>query len=388
MCSILSVRPQGLLPVELADGLRRLGQLAARVEAHRAEFIAEAERQQVARQKGFGSTTTWLMSLSGDPAPVCRSRVAVAAALEGMPETKAAFVSGEVSECRVRLLAQVQALAPEQFAQDEACLVAQAATVSSKRLPQVLAAWRRSTDPDGAVVDAERLHRLRALHLSPAWSGMVHLSGDLDPEGGEVVLAAIRSLAEPAALDPQDTRIPQQRWADALVEICSRHQQGGQAGSGGRPQITVTIPWNTLLTGNGLVDTEAGPISTETVRRPACDATISRIILDGGSIPIEVGRARRVVSPALRRALDLRDGGCTHRGCDIPARWCDAHHLQHWADGGNTDLGKPALRSHTGHSRPRWRFCPWRHPAPSGSVRQKAEGREGGDPSGYAETDR
>jgi hypothetical protein len=260
-----------------------------------------------------------------------------------MPGTRAAFSAGEVSESRVRLLAQVQALAPEQFARDEAALVAQAAVASARRLPRVLAEWRRGTAPAGAEADAERLHHLRALHISPAWSGMVHLNGDLDPEGGAVVLAALRSLAEPAAFAPDDGRTPAQRRADALVEVCRRYEPGTGGSGGDRPHLTVTIGWDSLRNGTGVVDTEAGPLSAEAVRRLACDASVSSVILDGQSVPVEVGRSRRVVSPALRRALDLRDEGCTHPGCDVPSRWCDAHHLHHWADGGATDLANLRL---------------------------------------------
>ena len=340
---MLAAGPKGLPPAGLADGLRRIVELTARADACRAEYIAEAERTDAARREGYGSTTAWLMAISGDPAAVCRSRLAVATALEDMPGTKEAFASGSVSESRVRLLAQAQALAPEQFAKDEAALVAQAATVPSNRLPQVLEAWKRNTDPAGAEAEAERRHALRALHISPAWSGMVHLNGDLDPEGGLIVLAAIRSLSEPPALAPGDTRTQAQCRADALVEICHRHLDGGLGGSTQRTQVIVTVPWDTLRKGCGLVDTEAGPVSAETARRLACDASISRIILDADTMPIEVGRARRVVSPALRRALDLRDQHCTHPGCDLPARYCDAHHIQHWADGGETEISNLRL---------------------------------------------
>lgn len=334
---------QSLADDALADELCRLQGEIARLEAHRAQLIGEVERRDLARRRGFGSTTAWLMALSGDPGAVCRSRVALAASLQAMPATRAAFSAGRVSESRVRLLAKVQALAPEHFARDEAALVAQAATASAKRLPRALAEWRRRTDPSGAEADAERLHRLRALHISPAWSGMVHLDGDLDPEGGAVVLAALRSLAEPAALAPDDNRTPAQRRADALVEVCRRHESGTGRSGGSRPHLTVTIGWDSLRSGAGVVDTETGPLSAETARRLACDASVSRMILDGQSAPVEVGRARRVVSPALRRALDLRDGGCTHPGCDVPARWCDAHHLRHWVDGGSTDLANLRL---------------------------------------------
>jgi Domain of unknown function (DUF222)/HNH endonuclease len=59
--------------------------------------------------------------------------------------------------------------------------------------------------------------------------------------------------------------------------------------------------------------------------------------------PLEVGRTTRVVSPAQRNALVVRDGGCAFPGCDRPQSWCEAHHLRHWAHGGPTDLGNLAL---------------------------------------------
>jgi hypothetical protein len=299
------------------------------------------------------------MSLSGEPAPVCRSQIAVAAALEDMPETKEAFAAGEVSESRVRLLAQAQALAPEQFAQDEARLVAEAARVPSLQLPQVLAAWKRNADLGAAQAEAERLHALRALHISPDWSGMTRPSGLLDPESGGIVLAAIRSLAEPAALDPADSRTTAQRQADALVEICHRYLNGNPGTGSSRPHLQITIPWEALRTGSGLVDTESGPISVTDVRRLACDASISPIIVDQDGMPLAAGEARRSIPTALRRALDLRDKTCTHPGCDIPARWCDAHHIVHWADGGKTVLSNLRLLCRTHHGQE-----PDHHPYP------------------------
>jgi hypothetical protein len=319
------------------------------VAARRAEFIAEAEHSDAARQEGFGSTTAWLMVLSGEPAAVCRNQIAVAESLQEMPETKAAFAAGEVSESRVNLLAQAQALAPEQFAQDEARLVAEAATASSKQLPQVLAAWKRSTDPEAAEVEAERLHGQRALHVSPYWSGMVRLSGLLDPESGGVVLAAIRGLAEPAALDSEDTRTPTQRQADALTEICHRYLSSNPGSGSSRPHLAVTIPWNTLQRGTGVIDTEAGPITAQAARRLACDATISRIVVLEDGTPVSAGEARRVIPPSLRRALELRDKTCSYPGCDVPARWCDAHHILPWAEGGKTELDNLRLYCRTHH---------------------------------------
>jgi len=59
--------------------------------------------------------------------------------------------------------------------------------------------------------------------------------------------------------------------------------------------------------------------------------------------PLEVGRTSRVVQPAQRNALAVRDGGCVFPNCDRPPAWCEAHHLRHWLHGGPTDLANLAL---------------------------------------------
>jgi predicted restriction endonuclease len=56
------------------------------------------------------------------------------------------------------------------------------------------------------------------------------------------------------------------------------------------------------------------------------------------SEPLDVGRRTPVVSAAIRRAVILRDRHCRFPGCDRPQTWCDAHHIEHWADGGPTTL--------------------------------------------------
>ncbi len=95
-----------------------------------------------------------------------------------------------------------------------------------------------------------------------------------------------------------------------------------------------------------------GPVTGDAARRIACDAAISRVITTGPSQILDVGRRTRTIHPALRRALVVRDGGCTHPGCDRPPSWCEAHHLHHWADGGPTTLANPTLlcRRHHRHT--------------------------------------
>ncbi len=130
---------------------------------------------------------------------------------------------------------------------------------------------------------------------------------------------------------------------DALVEVCRRHLDGGPGPGRSRPHVSITVPWDTLQQSHGVADTGVGPIPAETARRLACDANVSRIIVDNDGVPVSAGQAHRSIPPPLRRALDLRDGHCTHPGCDMPARWCDAHHIVHWAQGGRTELANLRL---------------------------------------------
>jgi hypothetical protein len=79
------------------------------------------------------------------------------------------------------------------------------------------------------------------------------------------------------------------------------------------------------------------------VRRLACDAGIIPAVLDGHGVPLDLGRERRLITGSLRRALVLRDKGCTFPGCDRPPRWCHGHHATHWIDGGDTKLSDNVL---------------------------------------------
>jgi hypothetical protein len=332
-----TVPEEWLDDAEVVPELLRLGRIMAQAQARAARVIAMAHRRGLPQAQGFGSPTAWLIAATGEPPAVARSRVRVALALRQMPGTAQAFAAGDLSEPRVQLLVEAHDAAPEVFARDEKLLVSQARALSARVFPRALSHWRRLADPDGALTDAGKAFERRRLCVSPTWEGMVRLDGDLDPESRALVMAAVGSLAEPWALERGDTRSPQQRRADALVEICRRHldcsdrpRQGGE-----RPHLVLTLT-PAALAGDGVVDLDTGPISAETARRLTCDCSLTPVALDEHGSLVAVGRRTRVVPPALRRALAGRDGGCTHPGCEVPARWCDAHHIEHWARGGAT----------------------------------------------------
>jgi hypothetical protein len=173
---------------------------------------------------------------------------------------------------------------------------------------------------------------------------MVRVDGDLDPECGETLLTALRAVLDPGSRQrgAEDARTAPQRRADALGEICRSWLDAGHRSTvgGERPHVTVTVDLDTLRAdapGRAELD-HVGPIHPESVRRIACDASVSRVITRGSSEPLDVGRRTPVVRAPLRRAIVARDRTCRFPGCDRPHPWCDAHHVEHWARGGTTSL--------------------------------------------------
>ncbi len=79
------------------------------------------------------------------------------------------------------------------------------------------------------------------------------------------------------------------------------------------------------------------------VRVLSCDAQIIPAVLGTGPEPLDLGRGKRLITPALATYLAMRDGGCTFPGCSMPPAWCDGHHLISWLMGGPTDRHNTAL---------------------------------------------
>ncbi|MCU1429094.1 MAG: hypothetical protein JWL83_3094, partial [Actinomycetia bacterium] len=177
----------------------------------------------------------------------------------------------------------------------------------------------------------------------------------LDPETLEVVRAALDAAME-GDHHAGDTRTSGQRRCDALGDVCRlamAHMPDGP-GRHNPPHISGVLTVDTIAE-RGSVDlaqhirAEAahGPLSRATLERLACDGGFSRIIVDGDSQPLDVGRATRTATPAQWRALVVRDRGCTDPGCDRPPGWCQVHHRKWWdRDHGETNLDNLELRCH------------------------------------------
>ena len=137
------------------------------------------------------------------------------------------------------------------------------------------------------------------------------------------------------------------RRADALLAMVNHHSQESLAPNhgGDRPRIVITLPYDKLLTDctDARLLSTGDTIDPGTTRRLLCDADLMPAILGGPSEILDVGRSQRLVTPAIRAALELRDGGCVFPGCATPARDCEAHHIIPWWLGGPTALSNLVL---------------------------------------------
>ena len=337
--------PVGLDPVSLADTLVELRQVVDRVEAHWLRYLSAFAAADGAAHAAT-STAGWLRATCRLAPGDARARVLTARRLRDQPAVAAALATGEITLPHAVLITRAvaelaDATDPDTAADVEEPLVAAARELDPTRLAREIAHARHALAPEAANRDEQTRHARRRLSLRPGFDAMTGLDGLLDPEGAETVQTALAALAGPTGAD--DARTPAQRRADALVELCRHALDGGQLPAHGRqrPHLVVTVGLDTLrgLAGSPAADTTwAGPVTAETARRLACDAAITRVILDPNSEPLDVGRRTRTIPPAIRTALNLRDRGCVFPGCDRPPPWTEAHHVIHWLDGGHTAL--------------------------------------------------
>lgn len=202
----------------------------------------------------------------------------------------------------------------------------------------------------------ERGKDARSFTTSPGPAGMSSYRIVLEPEGAAIVDSAIAALSGPVkGPDGEpDERSATRRRADALLEIIRRGVSSpGEAPKSDKTQLMVTIGLDDLRAGtDGAGVTATGEVlAPSVVRRLACDAGIIPVILGRDGEILDLGRTARFFSPGQRKAIWLRDQGCTYPGCTMPPQWCDAHHVDWWSRGGATDMDNAALLCERHHTR-------------------------------------
>jgi hypothetical protein len=167
--------------------------------------------------------------------------------------------------------------------------------------------------------------------------------------------------AEIDANIPLDSTTPEpvsQQRADALARVVEGFLAGvgserpiNDLSGGDRYMVNIHTDVETLKedgTGAESEIEDRGNVPAETSRRLSCDCSIVHWHEDAQGDPLNIGRKTRSIPPAIRRALKRRDQGCRFPGCTC-SRFVDAHHIQHWADGGETSMDNLVLLCRTHH---------------------------------------
>ncbi|HEX5587519.1 MAG TPA: DUF222 domain-containing protein [Acidimicrobiia bacterium] len=321
-----------------------------RLHAEALRAIGEWDARQDWLADGALSAPSWLAQRAAVAKSRANQLVRAARLAFRHERTGKALAAGDVSAAQVEVLALAAKGRERLYARDEDVLLDIAPTLSVDDFTTAAKYWRAAADDELAQRDAHLAFQERGLSFATTLHGRVDLRGSFDAEGGAIVMRAIDAYdrPDPSVIDggPVDgPRSVAQRAHDALVQICSealaRKEAGGHHTTGIDGLIDVE-----RFAGAGPVDvlsgrceiSGVGPVPRVVLERLACDSAVGRVVMRGKSEVLDVGRRTRVVSRSLRRAVELRDRHCVFPGCDAPLRWCDVHHLRHWAHGGETSL--------------------------------------------------
>ncbi len=354
-------------------------------------LIAEFDEREGYAAWGMRSCAHWLNWQCGIALGAAREKVRVARSLAALPAVDAAFERGELSYSKVRAMTRIAT--PE----NEAELLMIARHGTAMHMEKLVRGYRRVARI-AASEHAHRQYQERYLSYYHDDDGSLVLQARLPPETGAVVVNALK-LAEEAlkeeeqaaagsasgqskkvsaemsaarngpeempvaknvsaetpvaghapaqAREAEAVRAPGARRADALGLLAETCLTQGIASlcAAERHQLIVHVDVASLG-GDGeprCCGVAQGPaLAPETARRLGCDANLVRLLENSEGEPLSVGRKTRVVPAALKRALQSRDGGCRFPGCSAE-RFTDAHHLHHWADGGETRLDNLVL---------------------------------------------
>ena len=291
-------------------------------------LIAEFDRRECHLSWGFHSTTAWLAWTCGLTARAAREHVRVARDLRELPLIRASFARGELSYSKVRAVTRAAT------AESEAEMLELAHNATAAQLERAVRAYR------SAIAVAENRPPPDTFF---AWGwdddGTLSVRGRLPADQGALLIEAMhhgRRLvyadSRPAVTVDGERPGPPVTNADALVAVCEAALSSSpSATSTGGDRYQVVLHLDTA----GRRELEEGSaVSEQTARRMLCDASLVAVERDRSSSPA-VGRRARTIPSALRRELRLRDRGCRFPGC-THARFVDAHHIHHWADGGET----------------------------------------------------
>lgn len=308
-------------------------------------------------------TAAWLADSNTHWARTAREEVRLAVQLEQQPVVANGLTAGALSVEQVRVIANGLDRLPDDLDSGQREAVANHLVELAKefgpyglsrlvnRAVEVVAP-EVAEDADRRAV--ERLEAEQRRHRYLVWTketdGAVVLKGRLGKVEGEKLVGALRALAashrKSAALAGQELTRAQSN-ADALGVLVDHYTGCRKLPKRGadRPRILVQIDYDTLVgkLGTATLLNTAELLSAQEARVLACDAEILPMVMGGDSVPLDVGRKRRLFTSTLRTLLVARDQGCAFPTCDRGPADCEAHHTTPWWAGGITSLATGVL---------------------------------------------
>jgi len=339
-----------------------------RLHAGVLDAVAAFDSADVASTSPHRTTKQWLQQRTRlSPGAAAHLARTARALRDHLPRTRAALSSGSVSPQHVGAIAGVvTTIGAEHATTAEPVLLDLARRFEPSVVRRATSELFALVDPEGAEKALHNAYEKRGLTLSVVGQHG-YLNGVFDVESTEILRAALQPLMTSSG--GADTRTATQLRADALLDIAqhsldtaAQPELGGQ-----RPQLSVVIEADKLqsVTGGAVLPWTGAVVPSAIVRRWSCDAEVAPVLgrllppaagitvrldgqvgsteVTGGWLPLQVGRASRLVTTGQVRALRVRDGGCVHPGCARTAAYCHAHHVVHWVDGGPTDIDNLVL---------------------------------------------
>ncbi|WP_052685205.1 HNH endonuclease signature motif containing protein [Lentzea aerocolonigenes] len=339
-------------PLELLAELKRKVPALQQLQFEILEIVGALQQQGAAESLGYKDLIELFKHVVHWDPKMSRRKLKQAAALcptitptgsvvePALPAVAAAMAEGALSEDHVDVLAKAMVTLP---AKAEEPLVEYALQHEPHSAEEYCKKLAYLMDQDGPEPEQPEPVQPRNVLRRKWQGGRYQLFADVDAETGAKLDAQIDALAKPA---PNDLRFAPEREGDAFCEIVNLAARADhhRISGGERVQLTVTVDYDKLRQGIGTARLDNGEhIPMNQVRKIACDSGIIPMLLGSRSQIHDVGRKTRTINAGLRRMLVARDKGCAFPGCTRPPKHCEAHHVRHWSNGGETNLDNLAL---------------------------------------------
>jgi hypothetical protein len=272
---------------------------------------------------------------------------------EAAPEMASVLAAGDTTAAHVDALGRGLKIAGaerEAFMAHLPELVEASTTMTASEFSHLVTETAKSVVTDDGLSTFERQKRETFFKMRNEADGCLSVSGKFDPISASILKSKIGRLVE-NMFHSGDKEVPVEvmpwiepndhRQAQALIALVNGASES-VSDVPARAEIVVHVDLETLQHGlhaGGTCRTALGAdLPVETVRRLACEAEILPVVLDGRSVPIDVGRSKRLATIHQRRALEAIHPTCAIPDCEVIFDHCNVHHIDYWENGGATDL--------------------------------------------------